>query len=127
MVDPAFFDQWDKQRACFFQAAQSLRFACGRVGVALDGGRRGDHKGVTGRASGGGSGGSWSYNSNDWNIMWRRGRADFVESEGAGGVAGDNQEFAALFDQEPGAGDGVSGDGCLRLGAVRKAGGIAEV
>ncbi len=52
---------------------------------------------------------------------------DGVESQGAGGVAGDDQELGALFvDQELRAFDGVAGDGAARLGAVREARGVAD-
>ena len=52
---------------------------------------------------------------------------DVVEGEGGGGVAGDDEEFGALIEEEAGAGDGVAGDGLVRLGAVGETGGVAEV
>jgi hypothetical protein len=52
---------------------------------------------------------------------------DVFEGEGGGGVAGDDEEFGTLFFEEFGAGDGVTGDSFVRLGAVGKAGGVAEV
>ena len=50
-----------------------------------------------------------------------------VESQGAGGVAGDHEELRALFaDQELRAFGGVAGDGAARLGAVGQPGGVAD-
>jgi hypothetical protein len=50
---------------------------------------------------------------------------DVFEGEGGGGVAGDDEEFRALFVEELCAGDGVAGDGFAGLGAVGEAGGVA--
>ena len=55
------------------------------------------------------------------------GLLDVFEGEGGGGVAGDDEEFGTLFVEELCARDGVAGDGLVRLGAVGKAGGVAEV
>ena len=55
------------------------------------------------------------------------GLLDVFEGEGGGGVACDDEEFGALFFEEFGARDGVAGYGFVRLGAVGKAGGVAEV
>ena len=55
------------------------------------------------------------------------GLLDVFEGEGGGGVAGDDEEFGALFVEELCAGDGVAGDGLAGLGAVGEAGGVAEV
>ena len=52
---------------------------------------------------------------------------DVFEGEGGGGVAGDDEEFRALFVEELCAGDGVAGDGFAGLGAVGETGGVAEV
>ena len=52
---------------------------------------------------------------------------DVFEGEGGGGVAGDDQEFCALFVKELCAGDGVAGDGFAGFGAVGETGGVAEV
>ena len=49
------------------------------------------------------------------------------ESKGGGGVAGDDEEIGALFVQEPGARDGVAGDGLAGLGAVGQTGGVAQI
>ena len=49
------------------------------------------------------------------------------ESEGSGGVAGDDEEFGSFVVEEFRAFDGVAGDGLAGFGAVREAGGIAEV
>jgi hypothetical protein len=43
---------------------------------------------------------------------------DVFEGEGGGGVAGDDEEFCALFVEELCAGDGVAGDGLVGLGAI---------
>ena len=57
----------------------------------------------------------------------RDGVLDGVEGQGAGGVAGDDQEFGALLaDQELRALRGVAGDGAARLGAVGQARRVAE-
>ena len=56
-----------------------------------------------------------------------RARLDVVKGEGGGGVAGDDEEFGALFVEELCAGDGVAGDGLVGLGAVGETGGVAEV
>ncbi len=55
------------------------------------------------------------------------GLLDVFEGEGGGSVAGDDEEFGTLFFEEFGARDGVAGDGFVRLGAVGKPGGVAEV
>jgi hypothetical protein len=52
---------------------------------------------------------------------------DVFEGEGGGGVAGDDEEFCSLFVKEPGARDGVAGDGFAGLGTVGETGGVAEV
>src|SRR5271168_4528237 len=127
MIDPALFNQRNKQGACLFQTANAVRFAGGRVSVALDSRRRGYDQGVAGHASGCGRGCSGSDDADDGDVVRGRSRIDFVEGKGAGGVAGDDQEFAALIDEETGAGDGVASDGRLRLGAVGKTSGVAEV
>ena len=50
-----------------------------------------------------------------------------VEGQGAGGVAGDDEEFGALLaDQELRAFGGIAGDGAARLGPVGQPGGVAE-
>ena len=54
-----------------------------------------------------------------------QGALDVFEGEGGGGVAGYDEQVGALFVEEPGAGDGVTGDGFVGLGAVREAGGVA--
>jgi hypothetical protein len=55
------------------------------------------------------------------------GGLDVFEGEGGGCVAGDDEEVGALLVEEAGAGDGVAGDGFVRLGAVGEAGGVSEV
>ena len=49
------------------------------------------------------------------------------ESEGSGGVAGDDEELGSLFVEELCAGDGVTRDGLAGFGAVGETGGVAEV
>ena len=55
------------------------------------------------------------------------GGLDIWQGESGGGVAGDDEEVCPLLVEEFCAGDGVSGDGLLGLGAVGEAGGVAEV
>jgi hypothetical protein len=55
------------------------------------------------------------------------GLADVFQGEGGGGVAGNDEEFGALFVEELCAGDGIAGDGFAGFGAVGEAGGVAEV
>ncbi len=50
-----------------------------------------------------------------------------IKGEGGGGVAGDDEEVGTLIVEELCAGDGVAGDGFVRLGAVGEAGGVAEI
>jgi hypothetical protein len=57
----------------------------------------------------------------------RESALDVFEGEGGGGVAGDDQEFCALFVEKLCAGDGVAGDGFAGLGAVGETCGVAEV
>ena len=56
-----------------------------------------------------------------------QGLLDVFEGKGGCGVAGDDEQVRALFVEELGAGDGVTGDGFVGLGAVGKPGGVAEV
>jgi hypothetical protein len=49
------------------------------------------------------------------------------ESEGSGGVAGDDEEIGSLFVEKLCTGDGITGDGLAGFGAVGEAGGVAEV
>ena len=49
------------------------------------------------------------------------------ESEGSGGVAGDDEEFGSFVVEEFRAFDGVAGDGLAGFGAVGETGGVAEV
>ena len=77
--------------------------------MALDGGVGGDDQNVAG--AGGGSGGC-SPGFNDAENGDGDGGLNGVESQGAGGVAGDDEELGALLlDQEAGALGGVAGDG----------------
>jgi hypothetical protein len=55
------------------------------------------------------------------------GGADLVESEGAGGVTGDDQIVGALIDQKPCAFNGIAGDRRLRFRTVGEARGVAEI
>ena len=125
MEGPAFFDQGDEQRAGFFESAQAAGAAGGGVGVALHGGVGGDDQHVAGFGGGAGGLGAGLDDAEDGN--GRDGVLDGVEGEGAGGVAGDDEELGALLlDQEPRALGGVAGDGAAGLGAVGQAGGVAE-
>ena len=92
--------------------------------MALDGGVGGDDEDVAG--FGGGAGGirAGLDDAEDGN---GDGVLNGVEGEGAGGVAGDDEELGALLaDQELRALGGVAGDGAAGLGAVGQAGGVAE-
>ena len=68
-----------------------------------------------------GSGFDYAYDGDRESVL------DIFEGEGGGGVAGDDQEFCALFVKELCAGDGVAGDGFAGFGAVGEASGVAEV
>jgi hypothetical protein len=54
-----------------------------------------------------------------------QGLLNVFEGEGGGGVAGDDEEVGALLVEEPGARDGVAGDGLAGFGAVGETGGVA--
>ena len=56
-----------------------------------------------------------------------QGLLDVFEGQGGGGVAGDDQEFRALFVEEPGARYGVAGDCLAGFGAIGQTGGVAQV
>ena len=122
---PAFFDEGDEQRAGFLKGAQAVGLAGGGVGVALHGGVGGDDQHVAGFrrvVRGLGAGLDDTEHGNG-----RHGLLDGVEGEGAGGVAGDDEEVGALFfDQELRALGGVAGDGAAGLGAVGEARGVAD-
>ena len=94
VVGPAFFDEGDEQGAGFLDGAQAEGLAGGGVGVALDGGVGGDDQDVAG--FGGGAGGCCAGldDAEDGN---GDGVLNGVEGEGAGGVAGDDEEFGALL------------------------------
>jgi hypothetical protein len=90
----------------------------------LDGGVSGDDQHVAGfgGCAGGGCAGLDYAEDGDRDCL-----LNGVEGEGAGGVAGDDEEFRALFaDQELCALGGVAGDGAAGFGAVGETGGIAE-
>ena len=108
-----------------FSRARSPRaLAGGGVGVALDGGVGGDDQHVAG--AGGGAGGVCARLDDAQHRDGHR-VLNGVESQGAGGVAGDDQELRALLvDQELRALGGVAGDGAAGLGAVGQPGGVAE-
>ena len=94
MVCPAFFDQRHKQRAGFLERAQPLGLACGGIGMAVHGGVGGDHQniaGLGGCAGGGGAG------LNHAKYRDRHRFLDCIKRERTGGVAGDDEEFGALF------------------------------
>ena len=124
VVGPAFFDEGDEQGAGLLNGAEAEGLAGGEIGVALDGGVGGDDQDVAGFGGGAGGGGAGLDDAEDGNgdcVL------NGVEGEGAGGVAGDDEELGALLaDQELRALGGVAGDGAAGLGAVGEAGGVAE-
>ncbi len=124
VAGPSLFDQWDEQRTGFLDGAEAEGLAGAEIGVALDGGVGGDDEdvaGFRGSAGGGGAGLDDSENGDGNGVL------DGVEGQCAGGVAGDDEEFGALFaDQKLRALGGVAGDGAAGLGAVGQAGGVAE-
>ncbi len=108
----------------FSRARRPQGTAGGGVGVALHGGVGGDDEDVAGAGGGAGGGGA---GLDDAQHGDGHGVLNGVEGQGAGGVAGDDEEFCALLvDQEAGAFSGVAGDGAAGLGAVGEAGGVAE-
>ena len=121
---PALLDQRDEQRAGFFQGTKAHGAAGGGVGVALDGGAGGNDQhvaGARGLAGGGGAGLDDAQNGDGHGVL------NGVQSQGAGGVAGDHQELCTLLaDEELSALGGVAGDGAAGLGAVGQAGRVAE-
>ena len=124
VADPAFFDEGNEQRAGFLERAQVLSCAGGFVGVAVHRGVGGDDQHVSGFGGGAGCGGSGLDNAEDrdWN-----GILDGIEGQGTGSVAGDDEEFGALFaDEELGAFSGIASDGAARLGAVGETGGVPD-
>ena len=151
MVDPAFFYEWDEERAGFFGGLEVEGVEGVGVGVRLNGSGSGedddlafgsrlrrfthlsDDEAVAKMGHpvlrrfvlivGGGLGSRLddSYDG-DGEVG-----ADFVECEGGGGVAGDDEEVCALGQKEAGAGKGVTNDGLAGLGAVGETGGVAEV
>ena len=57
----------------------------------------------------------------------RRRRPDLVQGQGAGGVAGDDQEFRPLVDQKTGAAEGIARDRRLGFRSVREPRGIPQI
>ncbi len=124
MVGPALLDQRHEQRAGLLEGAQAPRLAGSGVGVALHGGVGGDDQHVAGARGGAGRGRA---GLDDAQHRDRHGVLDGVERQGAGGVAGDHQEFCALLaDQELRAFSGIAGDGAARFGAVGQPRRVAE-
>lgn len=124
VAGPSFFDEGNQQRAGFLKSTQILSGAGGLVGVALHGGVGGDDQNVAGFGCGAGCFGS---GFNDAQDRDGHGVLDGVEGEGAGGVAGDDQEFGTLLaDEELGAFDGITGDCAAGLGSVGKTRGVAD-
>jgi len=121
---PALFDQGNEERAGFFKGAKAEGAAGGGVSAAADSGVGGDDQHVSGE---GGLAGGCGAGLNDAKDGDGDGVLNGVQSEGAGGVAGDDQELCALLaDQELGALGGVAGDGAAGLGAVGEAGRVSK-
>ncbi len=124
MGGPSFFDQGNEQGAGFLQCAQAEGAAGGGVGVTLDGGVGGDDQdaaGFRGCAGGCGAGLDDAQHGDGDGLL------NGVKSQGAGGVAGNDQKLGVLLlNQEPGALGGIAGDGAPGLGAVGKPGGVAN-
>ncbi len=109
VVGPAFFNEGDEKGTGFLNGTQILAGAGGLVGMALHGGVGGDDEDVAGfggSACGGGSGLDDAKDGDGHCVLYG------VEGESAGRVAGDDEEFGALFaDEELGTFDGVTSDG----------------
>ena len=124
VVGPALFDERDEQGTGFFQCAQTKRSASSGVCVAVYGGVGGndEHVACARRSAGGGCAGF-----NDAEYGDGHGGLNSIECEGAGGVAGDDEELGSLFtDQELRAFDGIAGDGAARFGSIWKASSVAD-
>ena len=92
--------------------------------MALHGGVGGDHQHVAGARGCAGSDGA---RLDDAQHRDRDRVLNGIEGQGAGGVAGDDEELGALLaDQELRAFDGVAGDGAARFGAVGQARRVAD-
>jgi len=94
------------------------------VGVAFDGAFGADDADALAVGGGEGGGDAGFEDAEDGDA---EGGAEGVEGVGGGGVAGDDDGFDALVDQELGVFEGEAADGFWGLGAVGDAGGVAEV
>ena len=96
----------------------------GGIGVALHGGVGGDDQYVAGMGSGAGGGRAGlddAEHGNGNRVL------NGVESQGAGGIAGDDEELGALFfDQELRALRRIAGDGAAGFGAIGQTGRVAD-
>lgn len=124
VVDPAFFNEWNEQGAGLLNGAEISFGTGGGVSVAFDGGGGGDDHDIAGAGVGLGGVGSCFDDAEDGH---GDGGADIVECERRSGVAGDDEEFGALVEEEFGGGDSVAGDGFTGFCAVGQARGVAEV
>src|SRR5579885_1931984 len=89
-----------------------------------DGGFGADDGNVVGLAESGRGAGARFDDADTGNVSVR---FDGVHGERGGGVAGDDEVFRALALQEVASAKGITGDRVGGLGAVGKAGGVAEV
>jgi hypothetical protein len=126
VIEPALLDEGDEEGG---GAGVDLEVGTAEgevvlVGVALDGAFGADDADAlaVGRGEGGGDAGFEDAEDGD-----AEGGAEGVEGVGGGGVAGDDDGFDALVDQELGVFEGEAADGFGGLGAVGDAGGVAEV
>ena len=124
VIGPAFFDEWNQERAGFFCGAETACLAVEAVGVRLDGCGGGEDEGFGLRVAGLGPVDARRYDTDDRN---GDGLDDLLHGQGGGGVAGDYQVVCALSGQETCAFHGVTGDGLLGLGSIGETGGIAQV
>ena len=109
VVDPTFFYQGDEEGAGFLGCGQAEGGQGVEVGVGLDGRRGGQDENVgRGVFECGGLGSGLDYAEDR---DGSGGGFDLGESEGGGGVAGDDEDVGTLIEEEAGAGDGVAGDG----------------
>ena len=94
------------------------------VGVAFDGALGANDADALAVRRGHGGGDAGLQDAKDGNA---EGGAQGVQSVGGGGVAGDDDSFDALMDEELGVFECETADGLGRFGAVGDAGGVAKV
>jgi hypothetical protein len=126
VIEPALLDEGDEEGS---GAGVDLEVGSAEgevvlVGVAFDGAFGADDADALAVGGGEGGGDAGFEDAEDGDA---EGGAEGVESVGGGGVAGDDDGFDALVDQELGVFEGEAADGFRGLGAVGDAGGVAEV